>query len=250
MLDQNLASMRNSPEGPKDKEVVHELRVTTKRLRAAWKMVSATVSPEFITRQKNGLRELSALLAEDRDLAVLIDLATKLHKNYKSSSFCEVVSFLNENVAESESIDSRPIVESLIDQEKIAWEHVQFSSSTAEQRCLRNAVRKSRSRARFATKLALKDSDSEIWHTWRKKVKQLRYQREFLAEIQHRVAGKFDARISRLGSLLGDRNDMANLTSVAKKMGNPGRIRKALAAKERRILGNCRRLGRRNLVAR
>ena len=80
-------------------------------------------------------------------------------------------------------------------------------------------------------------------------MKQLRYQREFLAEIQERVPGKFDARISRLGSRLGDRNDLANLTAVAEKMGNPPLLRKANAAVERQVLGSCRRLGRRNLVS-
>ncbi|MGY8639586.1 MAG: CHAD domain-containing protein [Verrucomicrobiales bacterium] len=212
-------------------------------------MASASLPPDFTTTQKNNLRELSALLAADRDLAVLVNLAPELDVHHPDAGFSEVTRFLHENTAEGEAADPTTTIESLISQEKSAWEHLQFPSTAAEQRCLRTAVQKSRAKARAATKSALKDSDSEVWHTWRKKVKQLRYQREFLAEIQERVPGKFDARISRLGSRLGDRNDLANLTAVAEKMGNPPLLRKANAAVERQVLGSCRRLGRRNLVS-
>jgi len=83
-------------------------------------------------------------------------------------------------------------------------------------------------------------------------VKRLRYQREFVAASQGRALGAFDARVNRLGSRLGDRNDLANLAEFADSLlasgdlpaADHGLVRKAIAAAESGIIRNCRRVGR------
>ncbi len=248
LLDENLASIAAAPDGIHDEEVVHDLRVVTKKLRAAWKMVSTAVGEEFLKSRGDALRELSALLAGNRDLAVLVGLSRVLDETHADAPFSEVIEHLEKDGGAPSDSDATEQIITIIEEEKAAWETVRFDSFAAEQNSHRYSVRRSRQKARAATLLALKDSDAEVWHEWRKKVKQLRYQREFLAEIQNRLPGKWDARISALGSRLGDRNDLANLTTVVETLGNHPQLRKAIAMEERELLGNCRRLGRRNLA--
>ena len=249
LLKKCLTALASDPEGPGSEDVVHNLRVATKRLRAAWKMVRPLVGKDFVKERAAALRELSALLACARDHAVLVGLGRKLDKAYPEAPFHEVVDFLENAPQSGESTEANESrIRELVADEHKAWDSVTFESPAAEQTALRRAVVESRSKARAATRLALADKHAGVWHNWRKAVKQLRYQREFLAEIQSRLPGKWDARISRLGSRLGDRNDLANLTAIVESMGNDPQLRKTIAEEERSILGNCRRLGRRNLA--
>ncbi len=255
-LDSNLVALQNTPNALKNEDVVHDLRVATKRLRAAWKMVPDTASTDGLAaRRKRALRKFSALLAGDRDLAVLNNLAGELQKKHPKAPFHLVMDALKKEAEDQISVDSTDRIHKILEKEKIAWRQVCFESPAAELSAIRKALRVSRAAARTITLEAMTNNDPELWHNWRKRVKQLRYQREFLAEIQQRIPGKWDARISRLGSLLGERNDLANLIVMVEKLGLDEKssripLRKAIAMEERRILGNCRRLGRQNLIPR
>lgn len=248
LLDGNLALLRGAEAGLKDELVVHELRVSTKRLRSAWKMVAEKIDPGLKTSRAEAMKEFSALLAGDRDLHVLETLSRELDLKYPEAGFSSVLTYLAENFEGDGESASPERVEAIMEAEKLAWGEVSFDSFAEEQNNHRRAIRSSLRKAREATHEAVQSKDAEVWHSWRKKVKNLRYQREFLAQIQGRIPGKWDLRISLLGSRLGDRNDLANLTEIAEKLGNPPLLRKAIAAEERDLLGNCRRLGRRNLL--
>jgi len=239
ILDDCFAFLRKD-KGPVDDEAVHQLRVATKRLRAAWKMVA---SDEGMTR-KAELKKLSAMLAGDRDWFVLVSLSEQLEEMCHSAPFQNVIEHLEQNQPAKQQAGTQEALEAILEAEKSAWETVQFDSFREEQNSHRQAIRKSSKKAKAATTRAQIETDAEVWHTWRKRVKTLRYQREFLAEIQGRQPGKLDARISLLGTRLGERNDLANLTAVIVTMGNSPELRKAIAKEERTVMGNCRRLGR------
>ncbi len=248
LLTECLDALEASPRGLEDEEVVHALRVATKRLRAAWKIGAAAAGKEIETERADVLRQLSALLAGNRDLAVLVNLSRELAGRHSEPGFEAIVDHLESKFSATTDRDAPEAIKVMILSEIEAWRNVVFDSEEDETRAHRQAIRKSERQAKAATKEAMHDTDAEVWHNWRKRVKRLRYQREFLAQIQGRNPGIRDQRISRLGSRLGDRNDLANLTGVVAELGNNPPLRKALAAEERGIMSNCRRLGRRNLV--
>lgn len=248
VLTDCLDALESSPLRLEDEEVVHALRVATKRLRAAWKIGAASVGEEFETERADVLRELSALLAGNRDLAVLVNLSHELAGRHSEPGFEEVIKHLEGKFSTTTDSEATEQIKAMLHGEINAWGKVTFPTAADETRTHRKAIKKSQLRAKAATTDAIRDTDSEVWHDWRKRVKRLRYQREFLAEIQGRTPGMRDQRISRLGSRLGDRNDLANLTHIVAELGNSPLLRKALASEEREIISNCRRLGRRNLA--
>ncbi|MCB1063674.1 MAG: CHAD domain-containing protein, partial [Verrucomicrobiae bacterium] len=144
------------------------------------------------------------------------------------------------------------LVRQTLADEMAAWHALDDCDPAVARRTIRHQLRKSRDRARRDAHLAKRDHDPELWHDWRKMVKRLRYQREFIAATHGRLPGKIDARISRLGTRLGERNDLANLAVAADRLAASGSlerrehglVRKAIAAEEHRLMRNCRRLGR------
>jgi len=249
LLTDALAALDAAAEGLSDEAVVHDLRVLTKKLRAAWKIGALVTGKETETERSDVLRELSALLAGNRDLAVLVNLSRELSARHDEPAFEPVIQYLEREFTDEADDETGNQVRAIIKSEIEEWKQVEFVDDDSEIRAHRAAIQKSQRGAKKATAKALHDNESELWHTWRKQVKRLRYQRDFLALIQLRKPGIRDLRISRLGSRLGDRNDLANLTHLVEILNNEPRLRKVIAMEERRIMSNCR-LGRRNLLRR
>jgi len=234
---------------------VHEMRVATKRLRAAWHMVKEA-NPDLAKQRRNALRNLSAEIAGQRDQAVLLALAESLMTEDGEAN--EALTSLLQNLQRSslsKTSETDIPVTTLREewsQEFKAWKAIDLGDDHFQRRLVRNALRKSQLLALRRTRTALATGEAEVWHDWRKAVKRLRYQREFVAVSQARRSSVRDARISRLGTRLGERNDLANLTVSADEFLADGKltnahyagIRKVIAQRERSILGNARRLGR------
>jgi CHAD domain-containing protein len=127
-----------------------------------------------------------------------------------------------------------------------AWKTVRLGDD--ERSTLRHRWRKSLKKTKALTQQTLTSTDPKLWHSWRKAVKRLRYQREFLAMIHPRILGKKDARIRHLGTRLGDHNDLAifsrQLGSAELKSADLNALKKAVAIEHQNIKRNCRRLGR------
>lgn len=254
----------SGPDALTNEEVVHDLRVATKRLRAAWHLVGAVAAPGVARKRRQALRDLSAHLASSRDAAVLDNLAQELAAKQTDGEIALAFDRIRDSLrdAESESPSSEDQKEKLsllrdfLRAEIDAWEAIENRNPADWRRAIRHQLRKSRDHAKRDSHLALNSTDPELWHDWRKTVKRLRYQREFVAAMQDRQLGPFDRQINRLGSALGDRNDLANLTALAERLNQSGQlagrdygsIRKAIAGDEQRILHVCRRLGRRNFL--
>lgn len=232
-------------------EAVHVCRVTTKRLRAAWGLTRPLQGKKFVRNRQKSLRRLSGFLSGSRDQTVLKNLASELSGKDSDAPFLKVSEFLE---AETGAGDHHwPEVTDILRCEKEAWESLQFQDSRTELRALRNAQRRFKRKALRVTCDAVKSLDPEIWHDWRKALKKLRYQREFLGKIHHRQPGRFDLGISRLGSLLGQRNDLANLVDFTVQMRFEGaltkrecsRMRRTIVAVEMPLMKQCRKLGKR-----
>lgn len=253
ICEQSTAHLEN-PHSLSCEEVVHQLRVATKQLRAAWHLVK-TVDPKLAKTRRAALRELSAAVAGQRDHDVLLGLASQLAASSDAAdAFAPLVKALTKD---PESAHISPVSLDLLlegwNAELATWRSLNspLSDYSACRKKFRDALRKSERRARKCTRSALADrkADANVWHEWRKATKRLRYQRELIAASQGRQLGIRDARIRRLGTRLGERNDLANLILAVEDLPNlpaqqHGVIRKAIAQSERSVIRSARRLGR------
>ncbi len=255
------------PAALNQEEIVHQLRVATKHLRAAWHLVKALAPADVSRRRREALRAFSAQLSASRDLAVLDALAQALAARQTDGQIALALDAVREQLhhaaAAAATTRSSPseiftLLREELNREIAAWRAVPRDHHSHRRRAIRHQLRKSRQRARRDARDAARSLDAELWHDWRKTVKRLRYQREFVALSQGRLPGRIDARISRLGTRLGERNDLANLAAFADRLlaedrldtRRHGLVRKAIAHQERQLIANCRRLGRQLFVQR
>lgn len=247
LIDERLADL-DQPQALEDEEVVHQIRVLTKRLRAAWHLVQPACGKGFAKQRCEALRDLSGLLAGTRDQSVQLALAEKFHHEHPEVPKQSLAALFPP--APSTSILSMPLTiadtRQILATEIAAWMKVRLG--VGERTTLRHRWKKSLKKAKALTRETASSTDPELWHTWRKAVKRLRYQREFLAMIHPRILGKKDCRIRNLGTRLGDHNDLAvfsrRLDSSKLKPGERQQLKKAVAMQDQNIKRNCRRLGR------
>ncbi len=256
----------SSPGGLQDEETVHLLRVATKRLRAAWHLVQELAGKDLARERRASLQRLSSMLSASRDFSVLDGLLQDLAARQTDGRIALALDKVRDRMRapgafppgdEENSVDSsRDAIGAILEEEVEAWHRLEEKAPDHWRRAIRHQLRKSRMRARRDARLALGSTDAELWHDWRKQVKRLRYQREFVATTQGRTPGKIDARISRLGSRLGERNDLANLVALIDRYHRDevlsgeeyGTLRKVIAREESRLISQCRRLGRQALL--
>ncbi len=228
--------------------MVHQLRVLTKRLRAAWHLAQPVGGKKLARQRRADLRKLSSMVAVSRDQSVQLALLEKFHHKHPEiprESLNSLFQTSPSNLAAPQS-PSPTAIRAILQAEILAWKNIQLGE---KERCvLRHRWRCSLKKARGLARQISKSTDPELWHCWRKAVKRLRYQREFLAKINPRGLGKRDLRIRNLGTRLGDHNDLSifwqYLDSTTLESGDLKALKKAVAMEDHQIKRNCRRLGR------
>lgn len=242
-----------------DEDVVHEVRITTKRLRAAWHLVPDQAGKGWAKERRRVLSDMAAKLAGPRDLAVLTRLAQRLAVSktdeQTAAALARLVACLAQRHAAAGQIASQPAGHREEIREDLAAEIAAWQALThraPRRRTVRRELRRSRRLARRDARKASRSIDPELWHDWRKKANRLRYQREFVAMAEDRRPGKFDACLRRLVKRLGKRHDLVNLTVLADTLlaagdlsaADHGLVREAIAAVESGLIAKCRRLGK------
>lgn len=263
LIDDCLVRLEG-PESLKEEATVHLVRVATKRLRAAWHLARGLAGKKTSRRRRRALRGLSAHLAGSRDRSVLLGLVEWLGSEESSLASREALETARKNLlALPGELDPLPRdlerkwkqVRGGLEEERLAWDSLENAGPITTRKRLRHSLRRSRKIARKDTREALHHEDPHLWHEWRKAMKRYRYQREFMAAIQERQLGVTDQRISRLGTHLGERNDLANLAHLVDHWRQEDRIdtrthqalRKAIGRQEAGLKRHIRRLGRRFL---
>lgn len=247
LIEERLVDL-GQPQALEQEETVHKLRVMTKQLRAAWHLVQPVCGKETAKLRRNALRKLSSQLASARDQSVQKALAEQFHLDHPEISK-ETLEILFESSTQNSApaqIPSISNVQQALESEIEAWKKVRLGED--ERSTLRHRWRRSLKQAKALTRETLSSNDPELWHSWRKAVKRLRYQREFLSMIHPRMLGKKDLRIRKLGTSLGDHNDLAIFSDqlACSKLDHSelNQLKKVVAMKDQDIKRNCRRLGR------
>jgi CHAD domain-containing protein len=208
-----------------DPEELHDMRVATRRLRAALKLYS-DVLPKRAERYERDLRWVAGALGEVRDLDVhLEELSEETSENGEVLE--EVLALLRERRVEArrrmlEALDSNRY-ERLIASFSGTLRRGRSPSPTgpvleAAPELLRDRYKK----VRKAANTLSEDSPPEHYHDLRKKGKRLRYALEPLQEIYGKPAQKMVKLLKKTQDDLGDHQDLIVAAGLMEELGVAG----------------------------
>jgi triphosphatase len=208
-----------------DPEDLHDMRMATRRLRAALKLYSDFL-PKRSERYERDLRWVAGTLGEVRDLDVHLDRLSE-EASRDGGVLEEVVALLRERRVEAR----RGMLEAL-DSNRYERLVASFSgtlrrgrSPTPTAPILETAPDLIRERYKKVRKVANKlseDSPPEHLHDLRKKGKRLRYALEPLQEIYGKPAKKMVKLLKKTQDDLGDHQDLIVAAGLMEELGVPG----------------------------
>jgi triphosphatase len=208
-----------------DPEELHDMRVATRRLRAALKLYS-DVLPKRSERYERDLRWVAGALGEVRDLDVHLQRLSE-EASANGEVLEEIVALLRERRVEAR----RRMLEAL-DSNRYERLLASFSGTLRRGRSptptapvleaapdlLRDRYKKVRKRANTLRE----DSPPEHFHELRKKGKRLRYALEPLQEIYGKPAQKMVKLLKEIQDDLGDHQDLIVAAGLMEELGVAG----------------------------
>jgi triphosphatase len=208
-----------------DPEELHDMRVATRRLRAALKLYSDFL-PKRAERYERYLRWVAGALGEVRDLDVHLEgLSEEASRN--GAVLEEVVSLLRERRNEAR----RRMLEAL---DSNRYERLMASISATLRRgrsptptspileVAPNLIRDRYKKVRKSANRLSEDSPPEHYHDLRKKGKRLRYALEPLQEIYGKQAKKMVKLLKKIQDDLGDHQDFIVASGLMEELGVAG----------------------------
>lgn len=208
-----------------DPEELHDMRVATRRLRAALKLY-ADVLPRRAERYERDLRHFARALGDVRDLDVHLErLSGEASKN--GETFVEVVAVLEERRVEA----GRRMLEAL-DSNRYERFVASFSGTLRRGRSpaptgpilevAPDLVRRRYRKVRKDVEALGEDSPPEDFHDLRKKGKRLRYALEPLQGIYGKPSEKMVRLLKTIQDDLGDHQDLIVAAGLMQELGAAG----------------------------
>ncbi len=208
-----------------DPEELHDMRVATRRLRAALKLY-ADVLPRRAQRYERDLRWVAGALGEVRDLDVHLErLAGETSRNGEVLE--EVVTVLEER-----RVEARRRMLEVLDSNRYEGLVANFSGTLRRGRSpaptspivesAPGLVRRRYRKVRKAAGAITGDSPPEEFHDLRKKGKRLRYALEPLQGIYGRPSERMVELLKAVQDYLGDHQDLVVAAGLLEELGTAG----------------------------
>ncbi|WP_256840138.1 CHAD domain-containing protein [Ornithinimicrobium faecis] len=198
---------------------VHQLRKSLKRTRAVLRLVRGELGDWRYRQENTCLRDTARLWGPTRDAAVLADLAADLAPDLdlEQDTTDRMVALLRDRALASTreaAADRRRHLDTLTALGSFACRVRRFPVSgdgalPDRWESVAPGLARVAGRARRRMLSAQDDPTTERLHAWRKDVKYLWYQVEFLQPVWKDLLQAVGARLSDLGSVLGDDHDLA-----------------------------------------
>jgi triphosphatase len=208
-----------------DPEELHDMRVATRRLRAALKLY-AGVLPRRAERYERDLRHFARAMGDVRDLDVHLErLSGEASRN--GEVLQGVVAVLEERRVEArrrmlEALDSRRY-ERLVSNFAGTLRRGRSPAPTGPiLEVAPDLVRRRYKKVRKAADALGEDSSPEVFHELRKKGKRLRYALEPLQEIYGEPAEKMVKLLKTIQDDLGDHQDLVVAAGLMEELGVAG----------------------------
>jgi triphosphatase len=208
-----------------DPEELHDMRVATRRLRAALKLY-ANALPKRAERYERDLRWVAGALGEVRDLDVHL---ARLHEEASRNGEVleEVVALLRERRVEArrrmlEALDSNRYERLLATFSGTLRRGHSPAPSAPILEVAPDLLKDRYKKVRKVAKKLSEDSPPEHFHDLRKKGKRLRYALEPLQEIYGKPAHKMVKLLKKIQDDLGDHQDLIVAAGLMEELGVAG----------------------------
>lgn len=205
---------------------VHEIRKATKRLRAVLRLVRPSVGDRY--RPEDAiLRDTARILAPYRDAHVravtLNGIRERFDAQLRPSAFEDIayrLLHLRDRQFTAPGEDFRTVSYALRSARAryAAWPVDEESAKAYGMAVIRHrfsavesGVTSIYARSRDEMRTARRHPSADNFHGWRKQAKYLRHQLEILAPLFPEVVGGYAASLERLGNMLGEEHDLAEL---------------------------------------
>ncbi len=213
-------------------KALHEARKSLKRLRAILRLVRSEIGDKAYRYENRTLRDAGRLISGVRASAVAVETVTNLAARFEGSLPIDVFDDLAERLDERAlHIRHRVIYESdAVDRVVAVLERARarfagWPVGERERKVYGSAIRNSfkaiapgleqtYGRGRAEMNEALSRPKARNFHLWRKRVKYLRHQIEVLNPLWPEVMDANAAALDRLGAILGEEHDLAELLSL------------------------------------
>jgi CHAD domain-containing protein len=186
---------------------IHEVRLHLKRARALVRLVEGEVG-RSARHDRRRLGEVGRIVARQRDRAAEEQALSRLSRpSGRAGTVAAPGDLARSSSLEDDELALRRIALGLarVRRGVCRWK-------VRRGRCaVRDGVRRSYARARRAQLRAREDDRDATLHGWRKRVKELNYQLEWLGRAAPAVHRALGPRLRRLGRLLGELHDLAGL---------------------------------------
>jgi triphosphatase len=228
ILRRHFAAMMTHEPGVRlgeDPEELHDMRVATRRLRAALKLY-ARVLPKRAERYERDLRHVARALGDVRDLDVHLERLSGDAPN-NAETFEEVVAVLEERRVEArrrmlEVLDSNRYVRFVADFSGTLRRGRSPAPADPIVKVAPDLVRRRYKKLRKGVEALDEDSPPEDFHDLRKKGKRLRYALEPLQGIYGKPSEKMVELLKTVQDDLGDHQDLIVAAGLMQELGAAG----------------------------
>lgn len=217
---------RDAPLG----DAVHESRKSIKRVRALLRLVRGELPGKVYRFENRSLRDTSRLVSEIRSARGVLDAATSIQGLYgdllADGTFASLIQRLSRrrDLIELKALEDPNLVGRVVRSLERAYNRYGSWPIDPEARevyglgirdsfeAVSSGLSRTYTHGRKTMVHAYENRGS--FHEWRKRVKDMRHQMEFLVPLWPEVIGGTAMTLERLGDILGDDNDIADLMDL------------------------------------
>lgn len=211
---------------------VHESRKSIKRVRAMLRLVRGELTDKVYDFETNSLGDASRLVAEIRSAQGVLNAAVSIRSIYgdllAEATFEEMITRLSRrrDLTELKAVEDPHLVGRVVRGLERAYHRYSGWPTDPDARAVYGmgirdtydaidpGLGTTYRSGRGAMVTAYKRGAPGDFHQWRKRVKDLRHQMEFLAPLWPEVVVGTAMTLDRLGTILGEDNDLADLQAL------------------------------------
>lgn len=214
---------------------VHESRKSIKRVRALLRLVRSEIPDRIYDFENESLRDTARLVSEVRSTQGVVNAARSIQQLYGESladgTFGELVARLERrrDLAELNAMEDPDLVGRVVRGLERAFHRYRSWPTDPDARevyglgirdeydAISPGLDSTYGRGRQTMVTAYRRGGPGDFHEWRKRVKDLRHQMEFLAPLWPEVVVAVAMTLDRLGNILGEDNDLAELQDLLRR---------------------------------
>lgn len=204
-----------------DPQIIHDLRVAAKHLRAWWRLMRGILSETQWDQADHRVKEFARCLASARDQHVqqqtlnrLVHLGSDDAKPNRHLATLQAQWLDSQTVVVDQVMPDWDWVNELIQAELNLWESLTWPdlSPTQQNVCLMDRFKNTYRKGQILSRAVAIESDISTCHLWRKWVKYLLYQLALLSDVEPKLKlNKTLVRLHTIADYLGDHHDFSML---------------------------------------